>query len=144
MVIVGVFNLPAIIALLGFALQKSHKPRKCSKVLLKVGIAKAFGGLMLAVYMSIKFFWMLHSAESNTKATIKLYALYLGASALVDIIYSLVALMILKKSKQIVRVMRRKCSHAKRLSSSSSSTSEGSNSDCSDVENSDKCLHYRL
>jgi len=149
--IVIMFNLPAIGALVACTFQRKTldcQMQKTTKVLLKVGIAKAIGGVLLALYMGLKYFLLVNNAQSNNKAAMKLCAIYLGASALVDVMYSIIALMAIKKTKNIIKVLRRRTSRTKvvptyRISSSLEASSSDSASS-SEEENSQKGSHSEL
>lgn len=152
LIIVGLFNLPAIFALLMCISETSlfsHQMQKTAKVLLKVGIAKAVGGVLLALYISLKFAYILPENGASSKAAMKLCVVRLGESALVDVIYSFLAFIIIKKTKQIARIVRKKRSTTstnayvmtpEKLNSESSSNS-GS---CSEEEMPNKGSHNSI
>jgi len=64
---------------------------------------KAVGGVMLAFYIGLKYACMLSEPGSSNKVAMKLCAIYLIGSALIDILYSILAFMIIKKTKNIVK-----------------------------------------
>jgi len=145
LMIVGLFNLPAIVALLGCMFQPqifSLEMHKTTKVLLKVGMAKAVGGALFTTYLAIKFFGMAKRFEDNS-ALMMTYIIPLIGSALVDIIYSALAYQVIRKTRRIIRILRGRSSTHRRVSSgyamrqSSDSASCGSAS-CSEEEISDK------
>jgi len=143
--IVGLFNLPTIVALLSCTLHPqlfSFEMHKTTKVLLKVGMAKAVGGVLFATYLAIKVFNMVKRYEDNN-ALMMTYIIPLIGSALVDIIYSALAYQIIRKTRRIIRILRGRSSTHRRVSSgyairqSSDAASCGSAS-CSEEESSDK------
>jgi predicted membrane protein len=143
--IVGLFNLPAIVALLGCMLHPqlfSFEMHKTTKVFLKVGMAKAVGGVLFATYLAIKFFGMVKRYE-DSNALVMTYIIPLIGSTLVDIIYSALAHKVIRKTRRIIRTLRGKSSTHRRVSSgyamrqSSDSASCGSAS-CSEEESSEK------
>lgn len=112
--VVGVFNIPAILALLACTFQQKlldRQMQKTAKILLKVGIAKAVGGILLAVYIALKYFCLPNGASASSKAAMKLYVLYLGGSAFVDILYSFLAFMAIRKTREIIKIARRHQRH---------------------------------
>lgn len=115
--VVGIFNIPAILALLACTFQQKlldRQMQKTAKILLKVGIAKAVGGILLAVYIALKYFCLSNGAGSKT--TMKLYVLYLGGSAFVDILYSLLAFLAIRRTRDILKISRRLHRHHSRSS----------------------------
>jgi len=144
--VVAVFNLPAVVALIvctinpqkvGFEVQKT------TKFLLKIGIAKAVGGILLALLAALKYLTVQNTSDNSMKALMTLCMIYLGGSAFVDVIYSTFAFLTLKKTKKIIRILRRKtrrvkseaytleCSRSSEASSSdTASCSEDSGSVC--------------
>jgi len=145
LLIVGIFNVPAIMALVSCAFKRNLldcQTQKTTKTLLKVGVAKAIGGVLLAVYIGLKYFLILNETANGNKAIMKLYAIYLGGSAVVDILYSMFALMAIKKTKDIINILKRKRSHSKELHaytmiSSKESSISGSTS-CSEEDGLEK------
>jgi len=114
--LVGFFNIPAILALAACTYQPkifSRQAQRMTKSMLKVGIAKAVGGILLAVFMGLKYVSMWNAVESSQKATVKLCAIYLAVGAVVDIIYSIIALMAIKNTKSILKLLRRRSSQQK-------------------------------
>jgi len=143
--IVGLFNLPAIVALLGCMFQPqlfSFEMHKTAKVLLKVGMAKAVGGVLFATYLTLKFFGMAKRYEDNNVLMMN-YIIPLIGIVLVDVIYSALAYQLIRKTRRIIRILRGKSSAHRRVSSgyamrqSSDSASCGSAS-CSEEDISDK------
>jgi len=113
----SLFNIPAIIALLLCMNKRSlydYKAQKKIKLLLKIGMAKAIGGVSLAIYMGLKYAYMprangIQSLYSqNQEEYMKLCAIYFVASALVDIFYSFIAKDIVRSTKQIVVILKEK------------------------------------
>ena len=112
-----VFNVPAALALL-LCLHKgsllNYKAQKRIKLLLKIGIAKTIGGVLLAIYMGLKYACMPSSAGFNVhyghnrEDYMKLCAIYFTASALVDILYSFIAKDIIKNTKEILTNLKEK------------------------------------
>lgn len=132
--VVAVFNLPAVLALLACMLhpQKvSFQVQKTTKFLLKIGVAKAVGGILLAVLAALKYMTIQNTSDNNMKALMSLCIIYLGGSALVDVIYSTFAFMTIKKTKKILRILRRKTRRVKPApyELESSRSSEASSSD---------------
>jgi len=114
--IVGFFNIPAILALVACTYQPrifSRQAQRTTKTMLKVGIAKAIGGILLAVFMGLKYVSIWNAAESSQKTTVKLCAIYLAVGAVVDILYSVFALMAIKNTKSILKLLRRRSSQKK-------------------------------
>jgi len=144
--IVGIFNIPAILALLACTFEYKMlncNMQKTTKILLKVGIAKAIGGVLLAIYIGLKYAYMFNDLENNnSRAVMKFCAIYLGGSALVDILYSLFAFMAIKRTKDIIKILRWKRSKRRNtkcytMSSSSEGSASGSVSSAEE-DNSEK------
>lgn len=123
------FNVPLVAAALGCLISPkliSGTIQKIIKILLKVSIAKAFGSILLAVYIGLKCF-----SGSSQSANMRLCAIYFGTSATVDIVSSLAAYFAIKKTRTIIRVLRREEKKTQRsildaLNSSSESSECGS------------------
>jgi len=154
--IVGIFNLPAILALMMCTIQpavSNRQMQKKAKLLLKVGIAKAIGGVLLAIYIGLKYAYMLQESGFSSKAAMELCVIYLGGSALVDILYSILAYRAIKQTRTIVRILRKRSVTKKAptavyimtptLKRPSSETSPSSGS-CSEEETSDKDSHNSI
>jgi len=108
--IVGIFNLPAIVALIACTFHYkifNCQTQRAVKILLKIGVAKTVGGILLAVYMGLKYACILNNPETNSKMIIKYWAIYLGGSAIVDILYTLLAFLLIKKTRHIIKILRR-------------------------------------
>ena len=81
-------------------------------MLLKVGIAKSFGGILLAAYMGLKFTSLKY--EHSNKEAFDLYVAFkqiafaFALSALVDIFYGTFAWVIIKKTREIIRELKEK------------------------------------
>jgi hypothetical protein len=136
--VVAVFNIPAVLALLVCMLhpQKvSFQVQKTTKFLLKIGVAKAVGGILLAILAALKYMTIQNTSDSNMKTLMSFCIIYLGGSALVDVIYSTFAFMTIKKTKKIIRILKRKTRRVKPApyELESSRSSEASSSDtCSE------------
>lgn len=123
----SLFNIPAILALLHCTNKRNlsdYKAQKNIKLLLKIGIAKAVGGFLLAIYMGLKYAYMPFSGISsnyqhNNDNYFKLYALYFTAGALIDLVYSLLAREAIKCTKEIIIIIK---GRRERVSSSKSSS----------------------
>jgi len=109
----------------------SFQVQKTTKFLLKIGVAKAVGGILLAVLAALKYMTIQNTSDNNMKALMSLCIIYLGGSALVDVIYSTFAFMTIKKTKKILRILRRKTRRVKPApyELESSRSSEASSSD---------------
>jgi hypothetical protein len=147
--IVGIFNIPALLALVACTLENkllNYQVQKTIKILLKVGIAKAVGGVLLALYIGLKYAYMSNEMEHhNSRAVMRFCAIYLGGSALVDVLYSLFAFAAIARTKDIIKILRRERSKMRlffgKTRSVSSSSSEGSASgsvSSAEEDNSDK------
>lgn len=113
LLVVTLFNMPAILGLaLCLASTKSGSItfQKKLKTLLKVGIAKAFGGVLLACFMGLKYSSMksVHAeAEGfDLYAGLKQIAFAFALSAIIDIFYSVIAWMIIKKTRTMIQVVK--------------------------------------
>ncbi len=113
--IVSVFNIPAVLGLACALIDtkiESFSFQKRLKTFLKVGIAKAFGGILLACYMGLKYSSMrLEHAGGEAfdlYATFKQVAFAFAISALVDVFYSLLAWIIIRKTREILKEMKDK------------------------------------
>jgi len=144
--VVAVFNLPAVIALISCIFHKNtlnYQIQRNTKFLLKIGVAKAVGGVLLALFAGLKYYSVLNNANSNMKAVMELCVIYLGGSAFVDILYSLFAFMAIKRTKNIIKILRNKKSRSSHANTyimrSSSSSSEGSSSDTASCSEEDSC-----
>ena len=112
----SLFNIPAILALLQCTNKRNlcdYKTQKNIKLLLKIGIAKAVGGFLLAIYMGLKYAYMpISGISSNYQYKednhLKLYALYFTAGALIDIVYSFLARDAIKCTKEIIIILKGK------------------------------------
>jgi hypothetical protein len=113
--IVAIFNIPAILGLVFSLLYTkvySFSFQKRLKMLLKVGIAKSFGGILLAAYMGLKFTSLKY--EHSNKEAFDLYVAFkqiafaFALSALVDIFYGTFAWVIIKKTREIIRELKEK------------------------------------
>jgi len=126
--------------------------QKTAKVLLKIGIAKAVGGVLLGMYIGLKYAYMLQETGSSSKSAMKLCVIYLGGSALVDILYSILAFTMIKKTKSIARILRRKKSttistYDYVMTPSSERSSSGSNSSsgsCSEEDTLETSSHNSI
>jgi hypothetical protein len=140
MFILGIFNIPAILALVACTFESklvNYRAQKTVKMLLKVGIAKAVGGILLAIYIGLKYAVMINDMNNHSsRAVMKSCAIYLGGSALVDILYSLLAFMVIEKTKSIIKILRRERSKRRNSVKYSrrSSSEESSPSSVSSVE----------
>jgi len=121
----NLFNTPAVLALI-LCLQKGklcdYKTQKNIKFLLKIGIAKAIGGVLLAVFMGLKFAYSpsasgIHSGIGSSQGSyFKMAAVSFATSAIIDIFYSLIAKDIISNTKQIVSHLKEKKSRSQRSS----------------------------
>ena len=114
--VVAVFNFPAVLALIVCTLHPQKvgfEVQKTTKFLLKIGIAKAVGGILLALLAALKYLTIQNTSDNNMKALMSLCIIYLGGSAFVDVIYSTFAFMTIKKTKKIIRILRRKTRRVK-------------------------------
>ena len=143
--IVALFNIPAVLALMACTLQnKMLNPsiQKTTKITLKIGIAKAVGGVLLALYMGLKYASMMGVPENNNKAAMRLGAIYLAISALVDIAYSLFAFKVIKRTKHMIKILKNKTKKTKMervyIMKAPSEESMSGSSSCSEEERSYK------
>lgn len=113
----SLFNIPAILALLLCMNKRNlhdYQAQKKIKLLLKIGMAKAVGGVLLAVYMGLKYACMPSLSginvnyQHNNQDYLKLCALYFAASALIDIFYSFLAKDAIKYTKDIIIALKGK------------------------------------
>lgn len=110
----GLFNIPAILALLLCVFKRNlsnYQAQKKIKLLLKIGVAKAVGGVCLALYMGLKYAYMPSTSAvygHYGHSYMKMCALYFAASALVDIFYAYLAKDILQITKQIGSLLKEK------------------------------------
>ena len=144
--IVALFNIPAILALMTCTLQNkmlNSGIQKTTKITLKIGIAKAVGGIMLALYMGLKYATMMSVPENNNKAAMRLGAIYLAISAVFDIVYSLFAFKVIKRTKHIIKILKNdksrktKTQRVYTMKPSLEESSSGSSS-CSEEDRPDK------
>jgi len=129
------FNAPAILALilcLDYKRLFDYGAQKQVKVLLKIGLAKAVGGVILALYMGLKYACMPSKIGSQSsigpfsqEGYIKIYAIHFATSALIDFVHSLVAKDIIKNTKLIISQLKVKKSRTSSKSSARSSKSSG-------------------
>lgn len=145
--IVGIFNLPAIIALFISLLKPkyfTHEIQKTAKICLRIGMAKAVGGLLLACYMVFEYVYVLRDLKGNIDV-FRNYLVYLGGSSLIDIVYSILAIFAVKKTKDIIKIMKKK-NIRRRVTSEDISIGKNCEEDCqscdsgcfSEEESSDK------
>ena len=139
--VVAVFNIPAVLALLVCMLHPQKfgfQVQKTTKFLLKIGVAKAVGGILLAILAALKYLTIQNTSDSNMKTLMSFCIIYLGGSALVDVVYSTFAFMTIKKTKKIIRILRRKTRRVKAepfelvASSRSSEASSSDTASCSE------------
>jgi len=105
---VAIFNLPAMLALFLSLFQPqlfNLQIHKSAKFCLKIGMAKAVGGLLLVSYMVFEYLYVLKGLKGNTDI-MRTYVIYLGGSSLVDVLYSLLAIFAVKKTKEIIKVLK--------------------------------------
>ena len=142
--VVAFFNIPAISALIACTFHNkvsSCQAQRTTKFLLKIGVAKTFGGIFLALYVGLKYVFLLKGTDPNTKAMIEMCTVYLGGSALVDVLYSILATMAIKRTKKIIKILKRNSSVSNKKISAAyivRSSSEGSSSCSSEEESSEK------
>jgi len=111
------FNIPTIFALLLCFFKRNlydYETQKWIKLLLKIGIAKAIGGVCLAIFMGLKYVYVPSTLGMNAQfgekqeGNLKFFAIYFTASALIDIFSSFLARELILKTKQIVRLLKEK------------------------------------
>lgn len=113
----SLFNIPTILALL-LCLYKpnlyDYESQKWIKLLLKIGIAKAIGGVCLAIFMGLKYVYLPKSLDVSSypgekqEGYLKFCALYFTASALIDIFCSFLSRELILKTKKIVWILKEK------------------------------------
>jgi len=112
--VVGLFNIPVLGGLI-LCLEESkvedYRMQKLIKLLLRVGIAKAFGGVLLALFMGLRYASLppnLVHEDQLMNTTIKSYAVSFVGSAIVDVIYSISAVRLIKQTKAITSLLKEK------------------------------------
>jgi len=121
----NLFNTPAVLALI-LCLQKGklcdYKTQKNIKFLLKIGIAKAIGGVLLAIFMGLKYAYSpstsgIYTGLGSTQGSyLKMCVVSFTTSAIIDIFYSLLAKDIISNTKQIVSHLKEKKPRSQRSS----------------------------
>jgi len=138
---IAIFNVPTLIATLGCFFTPKFiglNAQKAIKILLKVSIAKTFGSILLAAYIGLKFF-----SGSSQLVNMRLCAIYFGVSAMVDIVSSLIAYLAIKKTRSIIRILRREVKKSqKSLLDSLSSSVESS--ECGSATLSERSSRFNL
>jgi len=126
----SLFNIPTILALLLCFIKRNlydYESQKWIKLLLKIGIAKAIGGVFLAIFMGLKYVYLPSSLVANShygekqEGYLKFCAIYFTASALIDIFNSFLARELIFKTKQIVWILKEKKKQRSPRSSKSAS-----------------------
>jgi len=122
---INLFNTPAVLALI-LCLQKGklcdYKAQKKIKFLLKIGIAKAIGGVLLAIFMGLKYAYSPSTSGiqitlgSTQGSYLKMLVISFTTSAIIDVFYSLIAKDIISNTKQIVAHLKEKKSRSQRSS----------------------------
>jgi len=152
--IISIFNIPAIIALIACTLQNkaaSFQTQRTTKFLLKIGVAKTIGSLLLVIYAGVKYASITQGYDSNLKMMIQVCLIYLGGSALGDILYSVLAFMAIAKTKSIMKILKNKKKLTKRKTSAyimkptyEEEESHSSSNSCSEEESSEKMIQNRI
>jgi len=110
MFIVGLFNLPSMGGLV-LSLNKSHAEslgiQKKIKLLLKIGVAKSFGGLFVAIFMGLRYLSLDQSKPQEEKQMYRNYAVLLGYSAIVDVVYSLLSSKLIKRTRAMCYLIKK-------------------------------------
>jgi len=108
--LITALNIPSIIALAMclFPQTSSIQFQKLTKNFLKFGIAKAVGGVLLALYICIKYFGIYNANNSYTGRVFLLNSAWnVVICALIDIVYSFVAISAIKRTKSIIKILKK-------------------------------------
>jgi len=106
--IISLLNLPSIIALAMCVFPQTPNLRfqKEIKNLLRVGIAKSIGGVLLVLYIGFKHIKMYNTTNHKNRTLIMESIIYFILSTFVDVLFSFIAILAIKRTRAIIKILK--------------------------------------
>ena len=104
----SLLNLPSIIALAMCVFPQTPNLRfqKEIKNLLRVGIAKSIGGVLLVLYIGFKHIKMYNTTNHKNRTLIMESIIYFILSTFVDVLFSFIAILAIKRTRAIIKILK--------------------------------------